>query len=78
MNSKIMVIANAFLAATLIGTIGIITINNVSATITNTGATDGQNSCGNDKLSLNIFCQNVSSEVQGSDNAVLVNATQPE
>ena len=78
MNSKIMVIANAFLAATLMGIIGIMTMNNVFATITSTGATDGQNSCGNDKLSLNVFCQNVSSEVQGSDNAILVNATQPE
>ena len=59
----------------MIGTIWLGTVSNASATITSTG--DEQNNCGNDKLSLKVFCQNVESEVQGSDNAIIVNATQP-
>ena len=79
MNDKKIVMASMFviIVAIMIETIGLGTVSNASATITSTGLTDEQNNCGNDKLSLRVFCQNVESEVQGSDDAIFVNATQP-
>jgi len=35
------------------------------------------NACGNGPLPLNIFCQNAASQVQGKDNSVSVDASQP-
>ena len=33
-------------------------------------ATSQANACGNGKLPLNVFCQNIGSQVQGDENAV--------
>ena len=79
MNDKKIVMASVFVitVALMIGTIGLGTVSNASATITSTGLTDEQNNCGNDKLSLKVFCQNVESEVEGNGNSIIVNATQP-
>ena len=33
-------------------------------------ATSQANACGNGKLPLNVFCQNIDSQVQGEENAV--------
>jgi len=34
------------------------------------------NECGNGKLPLNVFCQNIGSQVQGDENAVALDGTQ--
>lgn len=33
-------------------------------------ATSQANACGNGKLPLNVFCQNIDSQIQGDENAV--------
>ncbi|MPZ08341.1 MAG: hypothetical protein GEU26_18330 [Nitrososphaeraceae archaeon] len=39
-------------------------------------ATSQANACGNGKLPLNVFCQNIDSQVQGEENAVAIGGTQ--
>ena len=39
-------------------------------------ATSQANACGNGKLPLNVFCQNIDSQVQGEENAVAIDGTQ--
>ena len=39
-------------------------------------ATSQANACGNGELPLNVFCQNIDSQVQGDENAVAVTADQ--
>ena len=39
-------------------------------------ATSQANACGNGKLPLNVFCQNIESQVQGEENAVAIDGTQ--
>ena len=39
-------------------------------------ATSQANACGNGKLPLNVFCQNIGSQVQGDENAVAIDGTQ--
>jgi hypothetical protein len=39
-------------------------------------ATSQANACGNGKLPLNVFCQNIDSQVQGEENAVAIDSTQ--
>ncbi len=34
------------------------------------------NACGNGELPLNVFCQNIDSQVQGEENAVAIDGTQ--
>jgi len=34
------------------------------------------NACGNGKLTMNVFCQNIDSQVQGDENAVALDGTQ--
>jgi hypothetical protein len=34
------------------------------------------NACGNGELPLNVFCQNIGSQVQGEENAVAIDGTQ--
>jgi len=34
------------------------------------------NACGNGKLPLNVFCQNIDSQVQGEENVVALDGTQ--
>jgi hypothetical protein len=39
-------------------------------------ATSQANACGNGELPLNVFCQNIESQVQGDENAVAIDGTQ--
>ena len=39
-------------------------------------ATSQANACGNGKLPLNVFCQNIGSQVQGDENAVALDGFQ--
>jgi hypothetical protein len=39
-------------------------------------ATSAANACGNGKLPLNVFCQNIDSQVQGDENGVALTGTQ--
>ena len=39
-------------------------------------ATSQANACGNGKLPLNVFCQNIDSQVQGEENTVAIDSTQ--
>jgi len=39
-------------------------------------ATSQANACGNGKLPLNVFCQNIGSQVQGDENAVAASGSQ--
>jgi hypothetical protein len=39
-------------------------------------ATSQANACGNGKLPLNVFCQNINSQVQGEENAVSATGSQ--
>ena len=39
-------------------------------------ATSQANACGNDKLPMNVFCQNINSQFQGEDNVVALNGAQ--
>jgi len=39
-------------------------------------ATSQANACGNGKLPLNVFCQNIDSQVQGDENAVVASGSQ--
>jgi hypothetical protein len=39
-------------------------------------ATSQANACGNGELPLDVFCQNIDSQVQGEENAVAIDGTQ--
>ena len=39
-------------------------------------ATSQANACGNGELPLNVFCQNIGSQVQGDENAVALDGFQ--
>ena len=39
-------------------------------------ATSQANACGNGKLPMNVFCQNIDSQVQGDENAVAASVSQ--
>ena len=39
-------------------------------------ATSQANACGNGELPLNVFCQNIGSQVQGEENAVAIDGSQ--
>jgi hypothetical protein len=39
-------------------------------------ATSQANACGNGKLPLNVFCQNLGSQIQGDENAVALDGFQ--
>jgi len=78
MNTKYMVIVAA-MAVTLIG---------ATAFATDSAFADGKkkyeknqaisqaNACGNGELPLNVFCQNIGSQVQGEENAVALDGFQ--
>jgi hypothetical protein len=78
MNTKYMVIVAA-MAVTLIG---------ATAFATDSAFADGKkkyeknqaisqaNACGNGVLPLNVFCQNIGSQVQGEENAVALDGFQ--
>jgi hypothetical protein len=60
----------AVIAATLVGTT-VITDDSAFA-YEKSQATGQANACGNGELPLNVFCQNINSQVQGDENAVNV------
>ena len=39
-------------------------------------ATSQANACGNGELPLNVFCQNIGSQIQGDENAVAASSSQ--
>jgi hypothetical protein len=69
MNAKYIAIV-AVLAATLVGTT-VITADSAFA-YEKSQATSQANACGNGELPLNVFCQNINSQIQGDENAVNV------
>jgi hypothetical protein len=78
MNFKYIAVV-AVMAATLVG---------ATAFATDSAFADGKkhydknqaisqaNACGNGELPLNVFCQNIGSQVQGEENAVAIDGTQ--
>ena len=60
----------AVVAATLVGVTGI-TADSAFA-YEKSQATSQANACGNGELPLNVFCQNINSQIQGDENAVNV------
>jgi hypothetical protein len=79
MNSKYMFIVAA-MAVMLIGATALATTDNVFAgghkKYEKNQAISQANACGNGKLPLNVFCQNIDSQVQGKENAVALDGTQ--
>ena len=67
MNAKYIAIV-AVIAATLVGTT-VITADSAFA-YEKSQATSQANACGNGELPLNVFCQNINSQIQGDENAV--------
>jgi hypothetical protein len=66
----------AVIAATLVGTT-VITADSAFATkYDKNQALSQANACGNGELPLNVFCQNIDSQVQGEENAVAIDGTQ--
>jgi hypothetical protein len=72
MNAKsLAVIAGVMLAI-------LASVNDVSATkYESSQASSGANDCGNGFAPLNIFCQNLASQVEGDGNAINIIALQP-
>jgi hypothetical protein len=70
MNTKYLVIVAA-MTAILIGATALATTDSAFATKYDKNQAISQaNACGNDELPLNVFCQNIGSQVQGDENAV--------
>ena len=75
MNFKYIAIV-AVIAATLVGTT-VITADSAFATKYHKNQAVSQtNACGNGELPLNVWCQNINSQVQGDENAVAIDGTQ--
>ena len=78
MNNKTMtIVAIAAVAAMLIATSMIATDSALAKKYKKTQTAAQANACGNGKLAMKIFCQAVSSQLQGNDNAVNVIGVQP-
>jgi hypothetical protein len=78
MNSKYMVMVAA-MAVMLIGATAIATDSAFADGKKKYGknqVTSQANACGNDKLPMYVFCQNIGSQVQGEDNAVALSGAQ--
>jgi hypothetical protein len=78
MNSKYMFIVAA-MAVMLIGATAFATDNAFAdgkKHYDKNQATSQANACGNGKLPLNVFCQNIGSQVQGDENAVALDGFQ--
>jgi len=75
MNAKsLAVIAGVMLA--IVGSLA--SVNDVSATkYESSQAGSGANDCGNGVSPLNIFCQNLASQIDGDGNAINIIALQP-
>lgn len=53
-------------------------VNEASATkYESSQASSGANDCGNGVLPLNVFCQNLASQIEGDGNAINIIALQP-
>jgi hypothetical protein len=78
MNTKYMVIVAA-MAVMLIGATALATEDAFAGKKKHkeyNQATSQANACGNGKLPLNVFCQNIDSQVQGDENAVVASGSQ--
>jgi hypothetical protein len=76
MNTKYMFIVTA-MAVMLIGATALATDDAFATKKTKYNqATSQANACGNGKLPLNVFCQNIDSQVQGDENAVSASGSQ--
>jgi hypothetical protein len=78
MNSRYMVVVAA-MAVMLVGATAFATDNAFADGKKKYGKNQaiGQaNACGNDKLPMYVFCQNIDSQVQGEDNAVALSGAQ--
>jgi hypothetical protein len=79
MNTKYMVIVAA-MTVMLIGATALATSESAFADgkkkTEYNQATSQANACGNGKLPLNVFCQNIGSQVQGDENAVALDGVQ--
>jgi hypothetical protein len=78
MNTKYFVIVAA-MTAMLIGATALATTDSAFAgkkKYEKNQAISQANACGNGELPLNVFCQNIDSQVQGEENAVAIDGTQ--
>jgi hypothetical protein len=79
MNAKYMFIVAA-MAVMLIGATTLATTDNAFAGgkkhYEKNQAISQANACGNGELPLNVFCQNIDSQVQGEENAVAIDGSQ--
>jgi hypothetical protein len=76
MNTKYMFIVTA-MAVMLIGATALATDDAFATKKTKYNqATSQANACGNGKLPLNVFCQNIDSQVQGDENGVSASGSQ--
>jgi hypothetical protein len=78
MNTKYMVIVAA-MAVMLIGATALATEDAFAGKKKHkeyNQATSQANACGNGKLPLNVFCQNIGSQVQGDENGVAASGSQ--
>jgi hypothetical protein len=75
MNTKYIAIV-AVMAATLVGTTVITADSALATKYGKNQATSQANACGNDKLPMYVFCQNINSQVQGEENAVALDGVQ--
>ena len=76
MNSKYMVVVVA-MAVMLIGATALATEDAFAGKKKEYNqATSQANACGNGELPLNVFCQNIGSQVQGDENAVAATGSQ--
>jgi hypothetical protein len=78
MNSKYMFIV-ATMAVMLVGATALATEDAFADKKKKNGGSQAiaqKNECGNDKLPMYVFCQNVDSQVQGEDNWIALNGEQ--
>jgi hypothetical protein len=66
----------AVIAATLVGTTAITADSAFATKYDKNQAISQANACGNGELPLNVFCQNIGSQVQGDENAVALDGFQ--
>ncbi|MGA7368337.1 MAG: hypothetical protein WBX01_04355 [Nitrososphaeraceae archaeon] len=79
MTTRINAKSVAVIAGVMLAIVGsLASINDVSATkYESSQASSGANDCGNGVLPLNIFCQNLASQIDGDGNAINIIALQP-
>jgi hypothetical protein len=66
----------AVIAATLVGATAITTDSAFATKYHKNQAVSQTNACGNGELPLNVYCQNIGSQVQGDENAVAMDGSQ--